>query len=116
MKRLISAALALTLLSSTAAMADGWHGQDGGRSYHHQDNTGAFVAAGIGLAALAIIASQHNDRHDGYYVQGRYGNGYDNSGYYTQSYGGRGDYRSNDRQDYRQNYRQDYQHNGDRHD
>ncbi|MDE2493160.1 MAG: hypothetical protein KGL97_04565 [Alphaproteobacteria bacterium] len=105
MKRLIAATIALTFFASTAAMADGWHGRnhDGydGRHYRHEDNTGAVVAAGIGLAALAIIASQNSDEHSGYYVQGQYGDGYGygNRGYYQQNYGDRGYYdnRYNDR-------------------
>ena len=74
MKRLISAALALSLLGATAASAAPARGslvpvdyRD--RSYHrHDDGNGAAVAAGIGFLALAaILASQNNhDRDDGY--------------------------------------------------
>lgn len=73
MKRLLSAALALSLLSGTAAMADpfgpgpGHHDRfdrDGGRHYrHHDDGTGAAVAVGFGLLALtAILAASSRDQ------------------------------------------------------
>ena len=72
-KRLMSAALALALLSGTAASADPWHGPRGGhydrydrydRGYrHHNDGAGAAVAVGVGLLALtAILAASERDR------------------------------------------------------
>ena len=98
MKRLISAALALTLLGATAASAAPVRGPlvpvDYRDHYRHHDNNGAGVAiaAGIGLFALgAILASQH---HDNDYDRGDY----DRDGYrdydrgygygYSQPYGG----------------------------
>lgn len=108
MKRLIAATIALTFFASTAAMADGWHGHDayGGRGYQHQDNTGAVVAVGLGLAALAVIASQHHDR-GGYYAHGQYGGGYgyDNTRYRMQNYRDQNQYG-------RGAYQQDYQRDG----
>jgi hypothetical protein len=106
MKRLISAALALTLIGSTAAVADpyghrgGWGGGRGNydRGYRHGDNgAGLAIGLGVGLFALAAIAaSQHNDRYDDRYRG--YDNGYDNG--YGQNYGGyRGGYN-----DYRGGY------------
>ena len=68
MKKILSATLgSLMLLTAAtgAASARPWHG--GG--YRH-DNTGAYVAAGIGLFALGAIlaSSHHHDRYDdGYY-------------------------------------------------
>jgi hypothetical protein len=77
MKRLMSAALALALLSGTAASADpfgngprwGHHdrwdrGWDRGRR-HHDDGAGTAIAVGVGLLALtAIIAASDNDREE----------------------------------------------------
>ena len=77
-KALLGTGLAATaLVSATPAMA---------RDYRHHDNgTGAAVAAGIaGLAIGAIIASSNDrDRYDDrYYNGGYYNNGYYNQGYY----------------------------------
>ena len=86
MKRLVSAALALTLLGTTAAAADPYDrgGQGYDRGYdnayrgHDRDNNGAFVA-GVGFLTLAaILASQHRHRHfhEGWFNRGygeRYG-------------------------------------------
>ena len=73
MKRLLSAALALSLLSGTAAMADpfgpgtghhdrydrGWDRHHGGR---HGDGAGTAIAVGFGLLALtAILAASDRD-------------------------------------------------------
>ena len=70
MKRLIAATIALTLLGSTAALADGYY--DHGYDRHEDgDGAGAALAVGAGIAALAIIASQHHD-HDGYYGRAYY--------------------------------------------
>ena len=92
MKRLVSAALALSLLGGTAAAAAPY--DNGARHYRarHGDN-GAAVAAGIGLLALvAILASQqhqHRHYHRGWY--NRDGRDYDNG--YARSYGyQQGDY------------------------
>jgi hypothetical protein len=108
MKRLISAAtsgfLALTLLGTSAAVADPWGRHGGGwsghgrydRGYRHGDNgAGLAIGLGIGLFALAAIAaSQHDqDRYDNRGYDNRYG--YDN-GYgrgYGSYRGGYNDYR-----------------------
>lgn len=74
MKRLLSAAIALSLLSGTAAIADpfgpgpghhdrydrGWGRHDG---RHHDDDAGTAVAVGVGLLALtAILAASDRDQ------------------------------------------------------
>ena len=110
MKRLISAALALSLLGATAASAAPVNHvtQVQYRSERHRGgDNGAAIAAGIGFVALAaILASQNNhrdydrddwgrrDRDDdrgygyGNSYQG-YNRGYGN-GYYNNGYGDRG--------------------------
>ena len=81
MKRLIGAALALSLLGATAASAAAPSVAPRAlqqidyrdHSYRHRDNgNGAAVAAGIGFLALAaILASQNNHDHDGWYRHDR---------------------------------------------
>jgi hypothetical protein len=77
MKRLISAALALSLLGTTAALADPWrgggNGYRGGHGYHDnyrrgRGDNGAGIALGVGLGlfALAAIAASNQNR-DRYY-------------------------------------------------
>lgn len=122
MKRLIGAALALSLLGATAASAAPAPNvapralqqidyRD--HSYRHRDNgNGAAVAAGIGFLALAaILASQNNHDRDGWYSHDRgwhdrdwrdrdysyrsYDQGYGDRGYGYRSYDNRGyDYSS----------------------
>lgn len=84
MKKIISAAIAGTLLVTVAAPAMAQpRGQRDGYARHYdqrRDNTGAMVGLGLGLFALgAIIASQ--DRYQPRYVAPppppRYGYGYD---------------------------------------
>jgi len=117
MKRLVCAALALTLLGTAAASAQpfGRGGYDRGysHSYRHggRDNTGALIGLGIGLFALGAIvaASSHNDDRDRYddrayqgnYAPNGYQNGYQNGGYQNGGY----------QNDYRGNY-QNYRGNG----
>ena len=99
MKRLISAALALTLLGATAASADsyGRGGYDRGYGHGGHDNNGALIGLGIGLFALAAIAaSQHNDRDR-----------YDERGYQSNYGGYQNDYQSSS--GYQSNYRSNYQ-------
>jgi hypothetical protein len=90
MKRLLSAVLALTLLGTTAAVADpyghGGQGYIGGYQSHDNyrglgDDNSGIIVAGVGLVTLvAILASQHH-RH---WHRGWYGN----DGYrYGASYG-----------------------------
>lgn len=70
MKRLVSAALALSLLCGTAAYADPFgpgprhhNGFDRGWHHRHDDGAGTAVAVGVGLLALtAIIAAADRDR------------------------------------------------------
>ncbi len=94
MKRLLSAALALSLLSGTAAVAGPYDHGNRGYSEHHydrgrHDDTGAAVAVGVGaLALFAILASQNNDRRDeaAYERDRGYGPSYDNPGYDNRGY------------------------------
>ena len=108
MKRLVCAALALSLIGSTAAIAHenegnwGGYAQQDGRDYHRGDNgAGLAIGLGVGLFALAAIAaSQHNDRYDNgsygyggnYYGREAYGSGYD-GGYDSYGRGGYDNYR-----------------------
>lgn len=83
MKRLIAATIAFSLLGSTAALAHGWHNHESydgrGYGYEQSDNVGPIIAAGLGIAALTIISSQHDHHHYRHYHDGRY---YGGSGYY----------------------------------
>jgi hypothetical protein len=99
MKRLIAATLALTMLGSTAAMAHDYrgYGYHGYRHHKHHDNLGPAIAVGLGVAALAIIASSQSD-HDRYERRGYY---YAPNGYYYRNRADydryRGYYRDHDR-------------------
>ena len=85
MKKIICAALALTLLGSTAAEAHGWHG--GWHGHHGRGDVA--LGFGLGFLALGIIAAEsvhdrdqaYRDRHA--YYDGRDGDrdgdGYDRS-------------------------------------
>lgn len=75
MKRLISAALALALLGTTAASAQPYRGGGHYRSHHGGDNSAALVGLTLGLFALgAIAASSQRDRYeDRYYDRYDYG-------------------------------------------
>jgi hypothetical protein len=103
MKRLISAALALTLLGATAASAQSYRGGHGGfghggysRGYGHgggwhgRGDGGALLGLGVGLFALgAIAAASERDR---YYDRYDYGPPpppprYYDRGYYDRGYG-----------------------------
>jgi hypothetical protein len=68
MKKILGVALAGLLLVpavSTAASARPWANHGG---YRGGDHTGAYVAAGLGIFALAaILASQHHDRYEDRY-------------------------------------------------
>jgi hypothetical protein len=117
MKRLLSITLALSLIGSSAAMAQpyrggsyghdnrhysapyrGGHGYDYGRGYGYRDNGGAVAAVGIGILALGLfgaLASQNNQYSNGYYAPppppyGGYGYApsYGNSYAPTYGYGG----------------------------
>jgi Ni/Co efflux regulator RcnB len=82
MKRLLCAALALSLMSGSVAYAQppgGWghhdrdRGSDRGYDRHdyrgRHDDSGAAVAAGVGfLALIAILASQDRERRDAQYA------------------------------------------------
>lgn len=85
MKKLLAAALALTVLTPVAAFADGhdWRGGGDGYYYRDHDNNGAAIVAGAGIAALALYAATRADR-DRYEARGYY---YAPNGYY---------YRNND--------------------
>jgi len=73
MKRLLSAALALTLLGGSAAYAGpyGGYGHYYGGHRHfgwRHDDAGAAVAVGVGaLALIAILAAQDRERHEAQY-------------------------------------------------
>jgi hypothetical protein len=117
MKRILSVALALTLLSGSAAVAGPYgHGNYGQRNGYseqyrgdhyrgghyrgHRGNDGGAIAFGIGILALtAIIASQNRDREiareramnrnydQGGYDQGAYGPNDGPNGYGPNAYG-----------------------------
>jgi len=82
MKKILSAALATTLLVTAAAPAiaqprgqrDGYSRQQDSR----RDNTGAMIGLGIGLFALGAIIASSQDRYQPRYVPPppRYGYGY----------------------------------------
>lgn len=83
MKRLLGAALALTLLGGSAAVAAPT-GYDN-RGYGHESNNGALFA-GIGLFALAaILASQNNRSYQRDWHDRGYGR-FDNSRGYNHGY------------------------------
>jgi hypothetical protein len=108
MKRLISVALALSLLGSSAAFARDsgrdWHGSYGHSApyrggYGYRDhNNGAAAAVGLGILALGVfgaLAAQNNNQYDrDYYAPPpRYNYGYSNYGYsYGPNYGYSGSY------------------------
>jgi hypothetical protein len=73
MKRLICAALALSMLGATAASAQPYrHGGFGYRSgWHGHNDTGALVGLGLGLFALGAIAAASS--HDRYVDRYEYG-------------------------------------------
>jgi hypothetical protein len=99
MKRLIAAGLALSLLGSSAAMANDYgrnYGHTyghaapyrGDRGYRYRDNGNAAAAVGIGILALGLfgaLAAANNNHYDyGYSYTPSYANGYgpSNGGYY----------------------------------
>ena len=93
MKKIIGAALILSMLGGSAAFAAPAYSNNRGYSDHH-DNSGA-VIAGVGLLALAAIFASQNNHDD---------------------YGYRSDYRHDDRgwgdhRDYR-DYRGGYDNHG----
>jgi hypothetical protein len=70
MKKLIGAALILSMLGGSAAFAAPAYGNNRGYSDQRHDNSGA-VIAGVGLLALAAIFASQNS-HDDYGYQGHY--------------------------------------------
>ena len=74
MKKIACAALALTLLGTTAAEARGW-GHGGGWGHHggwHGAGWGV-LGVGLGLLTLGAIASEHDHYRDrDAYERGRY--------------------------------------------
>lgn len=78
-KRIISAALALSLLGATAASAQGYRhgggyshgGYNHGGGWHGRGNDGALIGLGVGLFALGAIAAA--SQHDRYYDRYDYG-------------------------------------------
>jgi hypothetical protein len=72
-KRIIGAALALSLLGATAASAQGYRhggGYNHGGSWRGRSNDGALIGLGVGLFALGAIAASQRDR---YYDRYEYG-------------------------------------------
>jgi hypothetical protein len=97
MKRLLSIALAFSLLGSTVAMARGYHGDY--RSYNsysyrgdeHRDRGGnAAAAIGVGILALGLfgaLASQNDHYSSGYYAAPSPAYAYPGYGYAAPGYG-----------------------------
>ena len=75
MKRLICATLALSLLGATAASAQPYRHGGGHHRSHGGGNVAAILGVGLGLFALAAIASSsQRDRYEGrYYDRYDYG-------------------------------------------
>ena len=105
MKRLLSAALALSLLSGTAAFAEpfdhrgGHHdrgdfdrGNHGWDHRRHGNDAGTAIAVGVGLLALTAIIAASQDRDRGAQYDRRRNDGY---------YGNDGYYRNDARPEYR---------------
>ena len=118
MKKLFAAALALSLLGPTVAFAHG----DGGYGWreHRDDGNGVALAAGLGIAALAVIAATSNSEprypadgyasYGGYYPYGTYAPA---AGYGAQIYvNGPGGYYDHDGW---RRYGNDWHGDGDRH-
>jgi hypothetical protein len=66
MKRLICAALALSLVGATAASARPFHGGGFGHrhsGWHGRGDGGALLGLGLGLFALGAIAASQQDRY-----------------------------------------------------
>ncbi|HZC77041.1 MAG TPA: hypothetical protein VE258_04795, partial [Ktedonobacterales bacterium] len=74
MKRVLGATLVLSLLGTTAASADSWHGGHGwGHGWHHGwGGAGTALGIGLGILTLGIIASE-SSRHRYYRDDGYYG-------------------------------------------
>ena len=103
-KKIACAALALTLLGTTAAEARGWGGHGGG--YHHGWHGGrGDWALGLGLGILALGAVAAASDHDHYY---RERNAYDRGRYDQERYDDDRDYRGHDDGD-----RGDHRYHGD---
>ena len=101
MKRLVSAIVALSLMGTVAASAQPFRGghETYDRDFHgdarvyrdtrggdwrgHRDEGAGLIGLGIGLFALAAIASAHNNApYQGHYNDGYNSRPYGNDGYY----------------------------------
>ncbi len=71
MKRLIAAALALTLVGATAASAQPYRHGGYDHGWHGRGDRGALIGLGVGLFALGAIAAV--SEHDRYYDRYEYG-------------------------------------------
>ena len=71
MKRLVCAALVLSMLGTTAASAQPFHRGGYGYGWHNRDDTGTLIGLGVGLFALGTIAGvSDHDRYNDRYAYG----------------------------------------------
>lgn len=96
MKRLLTAALILSMLGGSAAIAAPYNNDRGYSSQRHGDGNDNAVIAGVGILALAAIFASQNHGQAGYGYQNHYRSHYGND---QRDYRGGYDNRGQDRDD-----------------